>query len=393
MNTLSPAATAHPGLPRLWRDGRVRAIAVQLIALTVIFGTGAWMLGNVAANFAALDKTFGFSFLWRLPANYDINQTLIDYSNRDSHLRAALVGLLNTGLVSVVAIALATLMGFTVGTLRLSRNWLAARLAWLWVEFARNTPLLLLILLFHGVIVHFLPHPRRALGVGDALFLTNRGFYMPRPLFEAGSWTVVLVLALGLAAAWFLRRRATSRGGAFPWWAGAALVAVPVAAACIFAGAPVAFDIPVHRGFNFRGGIVLTPEFVALAAALAFFTSGFIAETVRAGILSVKTGQKEAARALGLSEFQTLRFVVLPQAMRAIVPPLTSEYLALVKNSSLAIAIGYMDLVATLGGVTLTQTGREMEAMFLVLAIYLGISLGISGAMNFYNRRIAMPLR
>lgn len=358
----------------------------------MFFGIVAWLVGNVAANFAALDKTFGFSFLWRLPAGYDINQTLIAYTNQNSHLRAAAVGLINTGLVAAIGIVLATVLGFGIGVMRLSGNWLVSRLAYVYVEFTRNTPVLLLILLWHGIIINTLPHPRRALDLGGSVFLSNRGFYLPAPVPQPGFWIVVVAFLAGLVGAWLLYRRGraqraeSGRRSPNPIY-GLMLICGATAAAYFATGGPVALDRPALQGFNFQGGLTLIPEFVALTWALAFYTSGFIAENVRAGILSVDRGQTDAAQALGLPGRRTMKLVILPQAMRVIVPPLTSSYLDLMKNSSLAIAIGYMDLVATLGGITLTQTGREMEAMLLVMLIYLIVSLSIAWLMNIYNRR------
>ena len=356
------------------------------------------MIGNVVANFAILDKTFGFDFLWRLPANYDINQTLIEYSNRDTHLRAAVVGLINTGLVAFLGIILATVLGFLVGILRLSENWLVSRLAYFYVEFTRNTPVLLLILLWHGIIINTLPHPRQAMALGDAAFLTNRGFYVPKPLIESGFEWVALALVAALVGAFLVLRHvrrvreATGRQLHGGWMAAGLIVGLP---GLTFAavGASLSFDVPALRGFNFQGGLNLLPELVALTWALAFYTSGFIAENVRAGILAVDKGQIEASQALGLPRGRVLRLVILPQALRVIIPPLTSSYLDLTKNSSLAIAIGYTDLVATLGGITLNQTGREIECMMLVLLVYLAISLSISVLMNWYNRRVRLVER
>ena len=385
-------------LSRLWRDEAAHAVVVQLLVVAAVFGTIAWLIGNVAANFAALDKTFGFDFLWELPANYDINQTLIEYTNRDSHLRAAVVGLVNTALVALVGIAVATVLGFVLGAMRLSENWLISRLAAVYVEFTRNTPVLLLILLWHGIIINTLPLPRQAISIGDAAFLSNRGFYVPRPIFESGAWIVAAALVAGVAAVALIYRRARrvrdATGRQLPaGWLSAAAVVLPTGLAIFATGVPISFELPELRGFNYRGGLYLIPEFVALTWALAFYTSGFIAENVRAGILAVHKGQTEAARSLGLRPNRVLTLVTLPQALRVIVPPLTSSYLDLTKNSSLAIAIGYMDLVATLGGITLNQTGREMECMILVMIVYLAISLGISVFMNWYNSRVRLVER
>lgn len=356
------------------------------------FAIVAWLIGNVAANFAALDKTFSFRFLWELPAGYDINQTLIDYTNQDSHLRAAFVGLLNTGVVAVVGIFLATVLGFSIGILRLSNNWLVSRMAYVYVEFTRNTPVLLLILLWHGIIINTLPHPRQALSLGGSVFISNRGFYVPAPVTEPGFWWIALVFCASLVVAGLIyhhgRRYQKQTGKHKPYLVyGIGLFIALTAFAFYLTGTPITLDRPALRGFNYQGGMTLIPEFVALTWALAFYTSGFIAENVRSGIVSVDRGQTDAARALGLTENRTMKLVILPQAMRVIVPPLTSSYLDLMKNSSLAIAIGYMDLVATLGGITLTQTGREMEAMLLVMLTYLTISLSISWGMNIYNNR------
>jgi general L-amino acid transport system permease protein len=380
------AATAiRPPGSRLSR--RARAVLAQTVLLAAVFALAAWLIGNVAGNFAALDKGFGFSFLWRLPANYDINQSLISYSSADSHLRAALVGLLNTLAVAAAGIVVATLLGFAVGALRLSRNWLASRLAAVYVEVTRNIPVLLFVLLWHAILIAGLPPPRAAIDLGGIAFLSNRGAHLPRLVGGPDLWAFLLATAAAALAATALLRLRRDR---VPGRTLAALVAATAGFVAILAlsGPLPSVELPRLQGFNFAGGTTLIPEFVALAWALAFYTSGFIAETVRAGILSVDRGQSEAARALGLRERQVLRLVVLPQALRAIVPPLTSEYLNLTKNSSLAIAIGYMDLVATLGGITLNQTGREMEAMILVMGVYLAISAAIAFFMNRYNARI-----
>ena len=356
------------------------------------FAIVAWLIGNVAANFAALDKTFSLRFLWELPAGYDINQTLIDYTNQDSHLRAAFVGLLNTGVVAVVGIFLATALGFSIGILRLSNNWLVSRMAYVYVEFTRNTPVLLLILLWHGIIINTLPHPRQALSLSGSVFISNQGFYVPAPVSEPGFWWIALVFCASPVVAGLIyhhrRRHQKQTGKHKPYLVyGIGLCIVLTAFAFYLAGTPVTLDHLALRGFNYQDGMTLIPEFVALTWALAFYTSGFIAENVRSGVVSVDRGQTDAGRALGLTENRTMKLAILPQAMRVIAPPLTSSYLDLLKNSSLAIAIGYMDLVATLGGITLTQTGREMEAMLLVMLIYLTISLSISWGMNIYNKR------
>ncbi len=385
-------------LSRLWRDERLRGVAIQILVVLGFFAATAWLIGNVLVNFAALEKTFGFSFLWELPANYDINQTLIDYTNQDTHLRAAVVGLINTLLVAVVAIMIATALGFALGALRLSSNWLVAKATYCFVEFTRNVPVLLHILLWHGIIINTLPHPRRAIGFGGSVFLANRGFYIPRPLFEEGAWVLLAALIVGIGVAYGVSRHARrlqdETGRYFPalWVGAAAIVGLPLLA-YLAAGAPVSFEFPALSGFNFQGGLSLIPEFVALTWALSIYTAAFIAENVRGGILAVDKGQREAAQSLGLRPGRVLKLVILPQALRVIIPPLTSQYLNLTKNSSLAIAIGYMDLVATLGGITLNQTGREIESMMLVMLIYLSLSLAISAFMNWYNNRVRLVER
>ncbi|MDA1326885.1 MAG: ABC transporter permease subunit [Proteobacteria bacterium] len=385
-------------LSRLWREESSRGVIIQILVVLGFFAAIAWLVGNVLTNFAALDKSFGFGFLWELPANYDINQTLIDYNNQDTHARAALVGLINTGLVAIMGIVIATLLGFTLGAMRLSSNWLVARLAYCFVEFTRNVPVLLHILLWHGIIIHTLPHPRQALGLGDTFFLSNRGFYIPKPVFEEGSWVIFAAFAVAMVITILVRRHAKrvqdSTGRYIPaLWIGAAVLLGLPAIACIAAGTPVSFEVPALRGFNFQGGLTLIPELVALTWALGIYTAAFVAENVRSGILAVHKGQREAAESLGLRPNRVLSLVVLPQALRVIIPPLTSQYLNLTKNSSLAIAIGYMDLVATLGGITLNQTGREMESMMLVMLIYLAISLVIAGLMNWFNQRAKLVER
>jgi general L-amino acid transport system permease protein len=402
MNTVitpAPPPSRQPiRLSRLWREESSRGVVIQILVVLGFFAAIAWLVGNVLANFAALDKSFGFGFLWELPANYDINQTLIDYNNQDTHARAALVGLMNTGLVAILGIVIATLLGFTLGAMRLSSNWLVAKAAYCFVEFTRNVPVLLHILLWHGIIIHTLPHPRQAMAFGDSVFLSNRGFYIPKPIFGDGAWGMVIALVVALILAAFVWRHAkrvqNATGRHIPaLWIGAALILGLPALAYFLAGMPISFERPALRGFNFQGGLTMIPELVALTWALGIYTAAFVAENVRGGIVAVHKGQREAAESLGLRPNRVLSLVVLPQALRVIIPPLTSQYLNLTKNSSLAIAIGYMDLVATLGGITLTQTGREMESMMLVMLIYLAISLTIAGLMNWFNRRARLVER
>ena len=381
-------------LNSIWRNEQSRGILIQIFVLAGFFALFSWLISNVISNFAALNKGFGFDFLL-LPAGYDINQTLIEYTNRSTHLRAAIVGLLNTFLVAAVGVVLATLLGFILGVARLSRNWLVSRLAYVYIEFTRNVPVLLHILLWHGIIINTMPHPRSALTIGEVLFLTNRGLYVPKPIAETGIWLVwlgfVAALFFSVGFARYARARQHQSGVQLPVFRVNLAICILLPLLAFFAaGQPISLSFPALKGFNFRGGIQLPPEFVALTFALSIYTAAFIGEIVRAGIIAVDKGQREAAEAIGLRPSQVMNEVILPQARRIIIPPLTSQYLNLTKNSSLAIAIGYMDILATLGGITLNQTGREMETMLMVMGIYLIISLLISAFMNWYNSRVRL---
>ena len=381
-------------LNSIWRNEQSRGILIQIFVMAGFFALFSWLISNVISNFAALNKGFGFDFLM-LPAGYDINQTLIEYTNRSTHLRAAIVGLLNTFLVAAVGVVLATLLGFLLGVARLSRNWLVSKLAYIYIEFTRNVPVLLHILLWHGIIINTMPHPRNALTIGDVLFLTNRGLYVPKPIAETGIWLVwlgfVAALFFSVGFARYARVRQRQSGVQLPVFRVNLAICILLPLLAFFAaGQPISLNFPALKGFNFRGGIQLPPEFVALTFALSIYTAAFIGDIVRAGIIAVDKGQREAAEAIGLRPSQVMNEVILPQARRIIIPPLTSQYLNLTKNSSLAIAIGYMDIVATLGGITLNQTGREMETMLMVMGIYLIISLLISAFMNWYNSRVRL---
>ena len=381
-------------LNTIWRNEKSREIIVQIIVLLCIGWLFSWLIMNVNANFKALGKDISFEFLF-IPAGYDINQYLIDYNNRDSHLRAGIVGLLNTGLVAFFGIILATFLGVMLGIIRLSKNWLASKIAYWYVEFTRNVPILLHILLWHGIIINTLPHPKKALSLGDLTFLSNRGFYIPKPLTENGIELVYLFLVIAIIFAVlffkYARREQDLTGVQYPvFWINLSVIILLPTIAFFISGMPVSLEIPVLKGFNFRGGMYMSPELAALTFALGIYTAAFIAEIVRAGILAIDKGQREAAESIGLKPSKVMKLVILPQARRVIIPPLTSQYLNLTKNSSLAIAIGYMDLVATLGGISLNQTGREMETMVIVMLIYLSISLSISAFMNWYNSRVKL---
>ena len=387
-------------LSGLWTDQRYRGILIQVLVLIGVFAFFAFIVRNTIGNLAQLGIDPGYGFLLE-PANYDINQRLIEYDSRSSHGRAALVGLLNTLLVAACGIVMATIVGFTAGVLRLSHNWLISRLVYIYIEATRNVPLLLQILLWYGLIVHSLPRPKQALepfGTEAGFFLSNRGFSIPSPGFEPAFMAVVVafVVAVGMVI-WFARyahRMQEQTGKIYPVFmiSTGLILGLPVIV-FFLAGMPVVLDWPALKGFNFQGGVTIRPEFMALWFSLSFYTASFIAEIVRAGIQAVSHGQTEAAHALGIKPSWTMRLVILPQALRVIIPPLISQYLNLTKNSSLAIAIGYMDIVATMGGITLNQTGRALESMSIVLSIYLLISLSISAIMNWYNKRVALVER
>ncbi len=381
----------------LWTDQKSRGLLIQIVALILLLLFIAYIANNTINNLKLLGVETGYGFLGE-PSNYDINQRPIEYDSRSTHGRAAVVGILNTLIVAVCGVVLATLLGFVAGVLRLSGNWLISRLVYCYVEFTRNVPVLLQILLWHGIIVHSLPLPKQALQPAEGIFLSNRGFAIPWPQFEPTFWVVVVgfFAAIG-GAVWFrghAKKVQAATGKIYPVITInlAMIVLVPVVV-FFLAGQPAALDWPEATRFNFKGGLTVKPEFIALWFALSVYTAAFISEIVRAGIMSVSHGQTEASYALGLRPNWTMRLVILPQALRVIIPPLISQYLNLTKNSSLAIAVGYMDIVATIGGISLNQTGRALECMSIVLTIYLTISLSISAVMNWYNKRVALVER
>jgi len=388
--------TTNP-LLRAWYDKETRSVIIQIIAAALIISFFAYIINNAVTNLAAIGKDINFGFLWQ-NASYDINQTLIEYSSTSSHFKAMIVGLINTLLVAVAGIFLATILGFLLGIMRLSSNWLTQKIAYVYIEYIRNVPVLLHILLLYGVILNALPRPKSSYNLNDTFFLNNRGLQMPSPEFESLFWVVAAFLVGGLAFSFWFKRYAKkiqdATGKIYPvgMISIGAIVLLPMAVYFLI-GSPIVWDVPALKGFNFKGGIVLRPEFIALWLALSLYTAAFIGEIVRAGIIAISHGQTEAAQALGLSNSFILKLVVIPQALRVIIPPLTSQYLNLAKNSSLALAIGYMDVVATIGGISLNQTGREMECMLIVMAIYLAMSLLISSVMNWYNDRIQLVER
>ncbi len=384
-------------LLRLWRNKDTRSVILQILTISLLFAFLAFIINNAILNLEALGKTFSFDFL-QLPASYDINQRLIEYTSQSTHLRAMMVGFLNTALVAFCGVITATILGFLLGIIRLSDNWIASRMVYCLIEMVRNVPVLLHILLIHGIIVHVLPSPKKALDLGDSIFLSNRGLTVPDPVFGDGfSYTVIaFFIAIGVIIYfrnWAKKVREDS-GKIYPVFmiSTGILISLPLLAFLV-TGLPLSWLVPEMGRFNLKGGVTMIPEFLALWLALSLYTSVFIAEIVRAGITAISKGQWEASQAVGMQRSRILQLIIVPQALRVIIPPLTSQYLNLTKNSSLAIAIGYMDIVATIGGITMMQTGKEMETMILVMGVYLCFSLLISMFMNWYNKRIKLVER
>ena len=379
-----------------WRDDRFIQAAVQAAVLAVVVGLLYLAFRNMAEALARQGIALGFGFLENA-AGFDIGESLVRYTNADTFSRALLVGLLNTLLVSVLGIVLSTVLGIVVGVARLSGNWLVNRLAWLFIELMRNVPLLVLLIFIYTAFFLKLPRARQAISLGP-LYLSNRGVAMPwgEPTHTWPIYLYVLIAAVGLAilAVVGLRLWQERSGRPKPIVLPALFVLLGVAGAgwLVLPQPPLQVTMPEIAGFNFKGGRTLTPEFMALLLGLVIYTAGFIGEVVRAGIQAVPRGQVEAARALGLSGRRTLQLVVFPQALRVIIPPLTSQYLNLTKNSSLAVAIGYPDLFA-ISGTIINQTGRAVEMIAIVMAVYLSVSLLTSVAMNWYNRRVRLVER
>ncbi len=374
----------------MFTSERLRAIVYQALLLAAVVGIGWFLVANTLHNLSTRQIQVGFGFLSR-EAGFEIAESQVAFEPSDSYGRAFLVGLLNTLRVSAIGIVVATLLGTLIGIARLSSNWLVARLASAYVEFVRNVPLLLQLFVWYGLITELLPPVREAIAFGDLAFLSQRGlrYAWPQaaPGWSAAGWAFAAAVVLALAWRTLASRRQRATGAQWPvlWPALGLLLLLPVGA-WLAGGAPTQVDLPRLGGFDFRGGRSLSPEFIALLVGLSTYTAAFIAEVVRGGILSVPRGQAEAAMALGLKPGQRLRLVTMPQALRVIIPPLTSQYLNLTKNSSLAVAIGYPDLVAV-ANTTMNQTGQAIEAIAILMAVYLAISLAISLVMNWYAAR------
>ncbi|HEQ3520823.1 TPA: amino acid ABC transporter permease [Citrobacter freundii] len=372
----------------------VRAWLFQILAVIAVISIAVYLIHNTINNLNNSGITSGFSFLDR-SAGFGIVQHLIDYEQGDTYGRVFVVGLLNTLLVSALCIVFASILGFFLGLARLSDNWLLRKLSTIYIETFRNIPPLLQIFFWYFAVLRNLPGPRQAVNALDLMFLSNRGLYIPAPQMGEGFFAfctaVVIAIVVTIGLFRFNRMHQTQTGQLRRTWptALALVVLLPVISQWMF-GAALHWDIPALRGFNFRGGMVLIPELAALTLALSVYTSAFIAEIIRAGIQAVPYGQHEAARSLGLPNPVTLRQVIIPQALRVIIPPLTSQYLNIVKNSSLAAAIGYPDMVSLFAGTVLNQTGQAIETIAITMSVYLIISLSISLLMNIYNRRIAL---
>jgi general L-amino acid transport system permease protein len=366
--------------------------AFQIVFVAALAWIGYEIVGNARANLEAQRITSGFGFLQNT-AGFDVSQNLIPYSGSDTYTRVFFVGLLNTLLVSVIGIFFATVIGFLVALGRLSPNWLLSRIAGGYVELIRNLPLLFQILFWYLAVLAALPNPRQSVSVFGSFFLSNRGLVIPKPVgdpgFEPFMLAVLIAIVAGVLLWRYARRQLFQKGRAIRIWPYqlGLLIGLPLLSVFLF-GKPMSFEVPELKGFNFSGGSRVIPEFVALTLALSTYTAAFIAEVVRAGILSVHKGQMEAGSSLGLQRGQVLRLIVIPQALRVILPPLTNQYLNLTKNSSLAVAIGYPDLVSVFAGTTLSQTGQAIEIIGITMGVYLLISLVTSAVMSFYGWRI-----
>jgi len=387
-----PEITTKP-----WNDPKVRSIFFQAVLLVAVVLSGMYIFGNTAENLERQGIATGFGFMGTT-AGFGIITHLIDYSEASSYGRAFMVGLLNTMLMAFCGIVAATILGIFIGIARLSKNWLVAKMAAVYIETFRNIPLLLQIFFWYFAVLRALPSPKKSVNFADGVFINNRGIYTPSAIYEDGFSLVIVAIVIAIIAVVAMARWAHKRqdqtGQQFHtvYVSIGLLVGLPLLA-LIVTGFPLSWEIPELKGFNFVGGTVIIPEFVALWLALSIYTASFIAEIVRAGIQAVSHGQTEAAHALGIKAGPTLQLVILPQALRVIIPPLSSQFLNLTKNSSLATAIAYPDLVSVFTGTILNQTGQAVEIISVTMAVYLSISLGISALMNWYNAKMALVER
>jgi general L-amino acid transport system permease protein len=394
--TLSSRPAPIAGGFGLLYSPKFRGIVSQVVVVLLLLWGLYEVIGNTQANLKKLNQNFGFDFLTQA-AGFDLSTSLISYTSSSTYGRAIFVGLLNTILVAVLGIFFSTIIGFIVGVMRLSKNKVVAGAATIYIEFIRNVPLLLQIFMWYALVLKPLPGVKGAITLFGTIFISNRGITMPHPNFGPGAWVALPFLVAGLAGTWLFRRQARKRqeatGQVTPAW----LISIPIIVlspilGLLAAGWPLSFDIPVLKGFNFSGGMSILPEMAALLIALTIYSATFIAETVRSGIQAVSHGQSEASSALGLSRGMALRLVVIPQAMRVIIPPLASQYLNLTKNSSLAIAIGFPDLMYA-GGTVNNQSGKAIEVVFILMVVYLSLSLMTALFMNWFNSRVKLVER
>ena len=389
--------TLKPAKPPIWNDPVYRALFFQAVVLFGVLGLGYILVSNTLSNLERQGIASGFGFL-KSTAGFSILMTLVEYSEEDSYFWAFIVSLLNTLLVAGIGIFFATILGFLVGVARLSNNWVLSKMAAVYIETLRNIPLLLQIFFWYFGVLRQLPGPRNSINMFDSYFLNIRGLYSPSPVFHDGfeliSWAIIIAFVTIFFMARWAHKRQEETGQQFHTFYASIgiLVGLPFIAAVI-TGFPLSWEVPELQGFNFAGGFVVIPELVALSLALSLYTATFIAEIVRAGIMAVSHGQTEASYALGLKPGPTLQLVVIPQALRVIIPPLTSQYLNLTKNSSLAAAIAYPDIVLVFAGTILMQTGQAVEIIAITMGVYLTISLLISAFMNWYNKKMALVER
>ena len=378
-------------LRKLIFDEKTRALLIQTLVIGIFAVLIYLVTKQTAYNLEKRGIGTGFEFL-NIAAGYDISISLIPYDSNDTHLRAYFVGLLNTLMIAVCGCFLATILGFLVGIIRLSSNWLFRNIAYVYVEFTRNVPVLLQIILYYTILLH-LPKVKQSLVIFDNFYLSNRGLFSPAPILKDGFSIVIGSLIVMIIFTFFLKRFLKKKqeltGKQYPiFLINSGLIIFTPIFVYYLMGIPLEFDHPVMKGFNFKGGMVIRPEFLGMLFGLSIYTAAFISETVRSGIISVSKGQREASQALGLKSNFIMRLIIIPQALRVIIPPLTSQYLNLTKNSSLGIAIGYADLVHGFGGISLNQTGKAIEIMLIVMSTYLTISLIISFFMNLYNKAV-----
>ncbi|ELV8717689.1 amino acid ABC transporter permease [Vibrio vulnificus] len=396
-NTSSAVSAKPSSSTNLFYNPTFRSVVFQVIAILALVFFFYTIVNNALTNLNARGIATGFDFLSQ-EAGFGIGLTLIEYDETFSYGRTFVIGLLNTALVSFLGIILATLLGFVIGIARLSSNWLVSRFAAIYIEIFRNIPLLLQIFFWYFAVLQALPSPRQSISLGEAIFLNVRGLFFPKPVFEAGSAFIFAALFAGIIATIFIgvwaRNKQKLTGQQTPMGRIALALIVGLPALVYFvSGMPVSAEYPALKGFNYQGGISIIPELAALLVALSIYTAAFIAEIVRSGINAVSHGQTEAAMSLGLPRTRTLKLIIIPQALRIIIPPLTSQYLNLTKNSSLAMAIGYPDLVSVFAGTTLNQTGQAIEIIAMTMGVYLTLSLVTSALMNIYNKKVALVER